>query len=160
MRSLAAGLTPQAAVPAPPQLSGPLRAGRTDRTSRSRPISAKYRPWRGPGARIDAVAPLMHKRSPSAALKSRSTKSGAGRLSASRRVVFAERRRLAPSMPACFINRATRLFPTRSPCARNSAWMRGRPVHRLSRDATKNRLSGPRDGCVNRVPDPRIRWSG
>ena len=68
-----------------------------------------------------------HNWSAPAAVKFRSTKSGAGRVAAPRVVVLGPRRRLAPSMPACFISRATRLCPTRTFSACNSAWMRGRP---------------------------------
>ncbi len=48
-----------------------------------------------------------------AAVKSRSTRSGAGRASRSRDVVVDERlRRLTPAKPAARISRATRLRPT------------------------------------------------
>jgi len=62
------------------------------------------------------------------AVKSRSTKSGAGRASASRRVVArVPLRRLTPAKPAPRISLATRLRPTGRPSARSSAWTRGAP---------------------------------
>ena len=43
-------------------------------------------------------------------------------------VVFQRLRGLTPAIPAAFINRATRLRPTRIPCSmHSSAWMRGAP---------------------------------
>jgi hypothetical protein len=55
------------------------------------------------------------------ALKLRSTRSGAGRLARSRVVVVIHLRRLTPQMPVTSISRATRLRPTRTPCAASSA---------------------------------------
>jgi hypothetical protein len=55
------------------------------------------------------------------AVKFRSTRSGAGRASRSRRVVMTPRRRLTPTMPAARISRAIRFLPTALPSARNSA---------------------------------------
>ncbi len=63
------------------------------------------------------------------AVKSRSTRSGAGRASRSRRVVLTPvRRRLAPTKPAVRISRAIRLRPCFSPSALSSACTRGAPV--------------------------------
>src|SRR5690349_14629511 len=59
------------------------------------------------------------------ALKSRSTRSGAGLTSLFRRVVT--RRRLAPINPPARISRAMRLRPCFSPPARSSACTRGAP---------------------------------
>jgi hypothetical protein len=58
----------------------------------------------------------------------RSTKSAAGVIPGIRIVVLQRFRGLTPAIPAAFINRATRLRPTRIPCSmRSSAWMRGAP---------------------------------
>ncbi len=55
-------------------------------------------------------------RSGPSAEKSRLTRSGTGRASASLFVVpVLKRRRVIPSMPSAFIRRATRLRPSRSP---------------------------------------------
>jgi len=62
------------------------------------------------------------------AVKSRFTRSGAGRASGSRRVVVhVPLRRLTPAMPVSRIRRAIRLRPCLSPPARSSAWTRGAP---------------------------------
>ena len=60
--------------------------------------------------------------------KSRSTRSVAGSTPGTRIVVRQRLRGLIPAIPAAFINRATRLRPTRIPCSsRSSAWIRGAP---------------------------------
>ena len=60
----------------------------------------------------------------------RSTRSVAGVIPGIRIVVFHRFRGLTPEIPAAFINRATRLRPTRIPCSmRSSAWILGAPVH-------------------------------
>src|SRR5882762_1690376 len=62
------------------------------------------------------------------ATKFRSTRSGAGLASLSRRVVVTpERRRLAPTSPAARISRAMRLRPCFSPPALSAACTRGAP---------------------------------
>ena len=58
----------------------------------------------------------------------RSTRSVAGSTPGTRIVVFQRFRGRTPEIPAAFINRATRLRPTRMLCSiRSSAWMRGAP---------------------------------
>jgi hypothetical protein len=60
--------------------------------------------------------------------KSRSTRSVAGVMPGIRIVVFQRFRGLTPAIAAAFINRATRLRPTRMLCSiRSSAWIRGAP---------------------------------
>src|ERR1700732_3619508 len=61
------------------------------------------------------------------AVKFRSTRSGAGRASRSRRVVMMPRRRLTPIIPAARISPGIRFLPTAPPSARNSACTRGAP---------------------------------
>src|ERR1700724_998766 len=62
------------------------------------------------------------------AMKFRSTRSGAGLASLSRRVVVTpERRRLAPASPGARISRAMRLRPCLSPSALSAACTRGAP---------------------------------
>ena len=74
-----------------------------------------------------------HSRSGPSALKSRSTRSGAGRASGLRSVVRTRRRRLTPQRPSWRINRATRLRLTLIPSASSSACTRGTPyVPRLA----------------------------
>ena len=67
------------------------------------------------------------RRSGASASKRRSTRSGAGRASGSRRVVRGPLRRLMPAKPACFIRRAIRLRLTNRPCSASSARIRGAP---------------------------------
>ena len=73
------------------------------------------------------VTSATHKRSGAAASNFRSTRSGAGRASRSRRVVQQPFRRLAPTSPAWRISRETRLRPTAVPSSLSSACTRGMP---------------------------------
>jgi len=68
-----------------------------------------------------------HSMSGQLALKSRSTRSGAGAASRSWSVVRVERRRWMPSSPAARMSRATRLREQWVPVSRSSAWTRGMP---------------------------------
>jgi hypothetical protein len=61
------------------------------------------------------------------AVKFRSTRSGAGRVSSPRTVVVVHFLRLTPRMPAALITRATRLRLALAPFAGRSAWIRGAP---------------------------------
>jgi hypothetical protein len=61
-------------------------------------------------------------------LNCRSTRSVAGVIPGIRIVVLNRFRGLTPEIPAAFINRATRLRPTRTSCSRrSSAWILGAP---------------------------------
>ena len=63
-----------------------------------------------------------------AGLNCRSTRSLAGVIPGIRIVVLNRFRGLTPEIPAAFINRATRLRPTRTSCSiRSSAWILGTP---------------------------------
>ena len=68
-----------------------------------------------------------------AAVKSRSTRSGAGRAPGFRTVVRTLFRRLTPCEPATRIRRATRLRPTRTPSCLSSSYTRGAPQVLLDR---------------------------
>src|SRR5579862_2075387 len=73
------------------------------------------------------VMSATQRRSGPAAVKSRSTRSGAGRASRSRMVVRVPLRRLTPVKLSARMSRATRLRPTRTPSAPSSAWIRRSP---------------------------------
>jgi len=86
----------------------------------------RFNPPPAPGRR--GLCPATQSWFGQKAVKSRSTKSGAGLASLSRRVVtIVPRRRLAPINPAARISRAMRLRPCLSPPARSSACTRGAP---------------------------------
>src|SRR5207237_798656 len=73
------------------------------------------------------VMSATQSRSGPVALKSRSTRSGAGRASRSRTVVWMPLRRLTPAKPSVRMSRATRLRPMWTPSAASSAWTRRAP---------------------------------
>jgi hypothetical protein len=112
-----------------PSFPAPLRDGwhcshQSNASRREVQITPSCCPPRRHGALISAI----HSWFGPDAVKLRSTKSGAGRASLSRRVVGGPPRRWqAPTSPAARIRRAIRLRPCLSPPARRSAWTRGAP---------------------------------
>ncbi len=72
------------------------------------------------------MSPTQSSSGPSA-LKSRSTRSGAGVASLSRRVVTSLRRPCLPAMASSPIRRATRFSFTFQPCLTRAALTRGEP---------------------------------
>jgi len=82
-----------------------------------------WEPFRSPDVVISATQSLSGR----SALKSRSTRSGAGRAPGLRRAVRVLFRRLAPCKPTALIRRATRLLPTCIPASFRSSQMRSTP---------------------------------
>jgi hypothetical protein len=88
-------------------------------------VAARYR---NPSHVATYLMSETHRASGPGAAKLRSTRSGAGAASGSRRVVRTFRLRWMLRTPAAHISLATRLRPTRIPWPRwSSAWMRGDP---------------------------------
>lgn len=96
----------------------------TTRRLQASSTTAKYR---NPDQVGMYVMSATHSRFGPPAVKSRSTRSGAGRAFSLRRVVRIDRRRLTPCKPAARIRRATRLRLTSLPAADRSIRTRGAP---------------------------------
>lgn len=114
--------------------------------------------WRKPSPVGIDVMSATHSWSGAAIENRRWTRSGAvtAAFAGGRGIGTTRRRRWTPTRPSSRIRRATRLRPTRRPCARNVAWTRGAPyvpreaewISRISVSSATSMIALD-DGCLD-----------